>query len=144
MDIHDSARYATNGTAADAEWAALIPSGGGIVHMGTGPNMQPFMLSMFHQLHCLRLIRSGLAGDYRAPTQGHFGHCLNYLRQMILCKPDLTLEPGDVLERDFSVERQGSVHVCEDWRQVYDMMQENWDDWARVKGGFENRTMVMQ
>ena len=65
-------------------------------------------------------------------------HSLNYFRQMILCEPDLTLEPADILQRDVESERVNSIHVCNDWRQVYDAMATNWQQWIAERETFVN------
>ncbi|KAG7451996.1 uncharacterized protein BT62DRAFT_926199 [Guyanagaster necrorhizus] len=54
--------------------------------------------------------------------------CLTYLRQMILCNPDLTLEPADVLTWDHEIKRTGATHVCKDWSKVHDAMRRNYND----------------
>lgn len=126
--VENPAHYPIAGLDAREEWAANTPKGFG--YMRLGPEGRAFAVSMFHQLHCLRLMRFALAGDYRDQTFAHFGHCLNYLRQLILCNPDLTLEPYDVLEGEYDVKQDASTHVCQDWRQVYDAMASNWDNWS--------------
>ncbi|KAI0315345.1 hypothetical protein OF83DRAFT_362902 [Amylostereum chailletii] len=124
------------GPDARQEWASTSPKG--ISYIRIGPEHRAFAVTMLHELHCLRLMRAGLAGDYRPASQEHFAHCLNYIRQMILCSPDLTLEPANVLERDFDAERSGGTHVCRDWRQVYDLMDDNWTKWVDLRTAFTN------
>lgn len=55
------------------------------------------------------------------------------MQQMILCSPDLTLEPFDVLDRDFEVDRFGATHTCPDWNVMYEEMEDNWNDWVAVR-----------
>ncbi|KAJ6460032.1 hypothetical protein C8R47DRAFT_1327817 [Mycena vitilis] len=110
-------------------WATSSSKGFGYVRLG--PEQRTFAVAMFHQLHCVRLIRAGLGGRYDTYTINHMHHCLNYIRQMILCSPNLTLEPADVLSRDFEVDRIGATHVCTDWSAMYDEAANNW---ARFKG----------
>ncbi|KAI0371488.1 hypothetical protein BV20DRAFT_941747 [Pilatotrama ljubarskyi] len=129
--VEDPAHYSISGLDAREEWAANTPKGYSYVRLG--PEYRTFAVSMFHELHCLRLMRSALAGDHRPATDGHFGHCLIYLRQLILCNPDLTLEPPDVMDHDYDVKQDGSTHICQDWRQVYDAMASNWDQWVDVR-----------
>ncbi|TBU28732.1 hypothetical protein BD311DRAFT_721930 [Dichomitus squalens] len=129
--IEDPSHYPILGADARDEWASDTPKGFGYIRLG--PEHRAFSVSMFHESHCLRVFRDGLAGNYRPQTVTHFGHCLVYIRQLILCAPDLTLEPYDALDRDFSVERAGSTHVCNDWRQVYDAMSSNWENWLKVR-----------
>ena len=57
---------------------------------------------------------------------------------MILCEPDLTLEPVDILHRNVGSERASSVHVCNDWRQVYGAMATNWEEWVAQREIFVN------
>ena len=52
---------------------------------------------------------------------------------MILCSPNLTLEPANVLTRDFEVDRVGATHVCLDWSVLYSDMSNNWDSWEEFK-----------
>lgn len=54
---------------------------------------------MFHKLHCLEKMRIFLDDPSRKDVGwGHQQHCMNYLRQVVLCRGDLTLEtlPIDV------------------------------------------------
>ncbi len=60
----------------------------------------------------------------------HVKHCLNYLRQGILCSPDLALEPGDFEMQDFEVERTLGVHECKDWAPIYDFVARNYEVWS--------------
>ncbi|KJZ70269.1 hypothetical protein HIM_10350 [Hirsutella minnesotensis 3608] len=77
------------------------------------------VISVFHQLHCLSLIttRLGTSRDEFATWTsfklGHTAHCIEYLRQSILCSGDTTLEgePGAWAE---SI-GWGQKHVCKDY-----------------------------
>ena len=129
--MEESIHYSVLDPHATEIWASSSPKGFGFARLG--PENRAFGVSMFHQYHCLRRIRAGLAGDYSPATEAHITHCLNYLRQMILCSPDLTLEPPDALDRDFDVKRMGAVHVCNDWRQLYDEMATNWETWVNIR-----------
>lgn len=60
----------------------------------------------------------------------HSGHCLNFLRQAILCNCDTTLDPlVTVIDRDGTMttgtDGLGVTHVCRDWSQVYAYVTEN-------------------
>ncbi|KAI0722491.1 hypothetical protein C8Q76DRAFT_691264 [Earliella scabrosa] len=129
--VEDPIHLPITGPDAREEWASYTPKGFGYLRLG--PEHRAFTITMFHEYHCLRLFRFALAGDTRPRTRSHFAHCLNYIRQMVLCAPDLTLEPYDALERNFDVERSGATHVCEDWNQVYDEMSKNWEDWVKIR-----------
>lgn len=124
MTVEESVHYPIFGSEAKEEWATNSPAGFGYLRMG--PEKRYFALDLFHQFHCLRLMRAALAGDYREKTKGHVGHCLNFIRQIALCDINLTLEPPDVLDRNFDVKRTGATHICTDWRQVFGALEENY------------------
>ena len=136
--MEDPVHYPILGPDAQQEWASNSPPGISFVRMGA--EHRAFSVSMLHQLHCLRSLRAALAGDYRPATQGHFAHCLQYIRQMVLCEPNLTLEPSNVLKRNYDegVKEPGATHVCPDWTQVYDVMDENWKEWMNVREQLRN------
>ncbi|BDD54454.1 hypothetical protein MAP00_000072 [Monascus purpureus] len=78
----------------------------------TGPDGQPQResISMFHQLHCLASIRMALQESRENKDVGmdwrdnaHWPHCLDYLRQTILCFADDTLEHRDRLPNGTTV-----------------------------------------
>ena len=89
-------------------------------------------ISLFHQLHCLASIRSHLLLQQSSlgsnnsaeihqflldPQVGHVYHCLDYIRQGLMCAGDMTLEwPRE--EKDggrFAFDGWGIVHQCKDW-----------------------------
>jgi hypothetical protein len=119
----ESVHYSIDGPDANEEWAVMKVNGNGF--MTAGLQERAFALSMFHESHCLRLMRYALSGKYDPEAMGHMNHCLNYLRQEILCAADLTLEPADVLERDFDITRTGATYVCPDWRELYRAVDES-------------------
>jgi hypothetical protein len=77
-----------------------------------------YMVSVFHQLHCLSYLaehfQQGYGGiELSDEVAHHSAHCFNYLRQGIVCAADTTLEgktdagPGE-----------GSEHECADYDAV--------------------------
>lgn len=50
-----------------------------------------------------------------------------------LPRPDLTLEPAEILSRDFEVKRVGSVHMCPNWKLIHDELSYNWNIWTEGK-----------
>ncbi|KZT41702.1 hypothetical protein SISSUDRAFT_1031038 [Sistotremastrum suecicum HHB10207 ss-3] len=86
-----------------------------------------FGISMFHQLHCLDKIRSVLVSG---SNPRHAQHCMNYLRQSVLCRADTMLDPEF---KDGVAGGVGAVHVCRDWSAVYAYAQDNWELWGRKK-----------
>lgn len=141
--LEDSPHYALNSSDADAEWQSIYPGGQqGFVHLG--PNKRFFSLSLYHQIHCLESLRNAIlnrghhahdaADGMRKRDVEHSAHCLNYLRQTIMCNADLTLEP-EVVEGTQDVgEGLAAVHVCRDWSKIHEFARQNWEDWEKWKG----------
>ncbi|KAJ7150742.1 hypothetical protein C8R46DRAFT_914623 [Mycena filopes] len=130
MPIEESRHYSLNGPDALEDWASTSAVGYGFVRLG--PEHRAFVLAMFHETHCTHALRFYL-GDRTDKLSAHVQHCLNYLRQFILCSPNLTLEPPDVLTRDFETDRVAATHVCPNWELLYGEMAENWYDWVPVR-----------
>ncbi|KAH7919979.1 hypothetical protein BV22DRAFT_1040402, partial [Leucogyrophana mollusca] len=108
-----------------AEWRTtdLFPRANGFVKLGK--QGRTFGVSMFHQMHCLMMIRKAVIEKDSADSHTH--HCLNFIRQAILCASDTTLDP---LRNDGHGKLRGSdgvsvVHVCRDWEKVYDYVRMN-------------------
>ena len=116
-----------------AEWASLFPAGsGGFVRLG--PRARLFGVSMFHQLHCLDKMRRAVV---RAPPSEweswHTQHCLNYVRQMLLCAASVRLEPvkqavGAGAEGP-KVDGLGLEHRCRDWTVLRAEAEANFLTW---------------
>ncbi|KAG1861300.1 hypothetical protein F4604DRAFT_1587943 [Suillus subluteus] len=123
LKFNESDHYGTSDEKAWAEWKSLdhFPHGHGFVRLG--PDRRLFGISMFHQIHCLQMIRLALIFG----PNGHSGHCMNILRQGILCNADITLDPL-VTDPDGSMtgtDGLNVIHVCRDWSQLYDYIIEN-------------------
>jgi hypothetical protein len=92
-----------------------------------GGERKSFTFSLFHQLRCLNIVRESLMARRRPPytEPGRLAaHCMNYLRQMVLCRADLTLEsarhplgPNTVVS--------DVTHVCRDWSLILDEVEGN-------------------
>ncbi|KAL4249026.1 ustYa family protein [Abortiporus biennis] len=130
MTVEESVHFGLSGDQADADWLTNSPRGAGHMHFAEISRMMS--PSMFHEMHCIRTIRYTLASGRREgliASLGHVDHCFDYLRRAILCSADLTLEPGDALERDFTLDRVGMTHECHDWRAMYAVAEANHDIW---------------
>lgn len=122
MNIEDTVHFSLEN---DADWDALTP-GDGLVYLGE--DAQPFTPSMFHQLRCLNIIRKAVVeleasgtNETVIPSDLSY-HCVNYLRQMVLCRGDLELDP--VLGKPFPNVFPDS-YQCKDWTQVYREVEKN-------------------
>ncbi|KAI0187899.1 hypothetical protein EV127DRAFT_462591 [Xylaria flabelliformis] len=86
------------GNVSQKYWDLVFPRGRGFIqHPVISPI--PHGLAVYHQLHCLDAIRHGYwaARDGIEPGKkaepGHIRHCIDYLRQSIMCNADTNLEP---------------------------------------------------
>ncbi|KUJ10405.1 uncharacterized protein LY89DRAFT_787441 [Mollisia scopiformis] len=115
-------------------WDGLDPMGQGWIEvpnweeLGLHPSekISHYQVSMYHQLHCVAILKSKflyvdsvLEGDGQSEktdyiSHVHITHCLEYLRQAIMCAGDTTLEPFTPdLGLDIS-------HKCRDWDAIFD------------------------
>jgi len=127
VPFEDSSHYQAKGPSADAEWSALVPDDG-LLYLGH--DSQPYTMSMFHQLQCLDIIRKSIlntvGGDAAvgiSSKDGLVNHCINYMRQMALCRADDALEDG-VAEPIPNV-FVNRMYTCRDWRKAYDAFDSN-------------------
>jgi len=114
----------------DNAWASLFPEQGGFFkHPDLAPERSAF--AVFHQLHCLDGIRQGYYSALTAALKGeklieedlpmmysppHIRHCIDLLRQTLICQPDTTIE---IKNKDIGgVTGFGTEHQCRDWEQL--------------------------
>ncbi|KAJ7122689.1 hypothetical protein C8R43DRAFT_1032262 [Mycena crocata] len=119
LKLEDSERYRLSDFTAYVDWRStdLFPHGNGFVALG--PAGRHFGIAMFHQMHCLQILRNTIV---QGGPDHHARHCLNLLRQTVLCASDTTL---DALNFEQGTDGLGIVHVCRDWQKVYDFVEEN-------------------
>ncbi|PVH78110.1 hypothetical protein DL98DRAFT_590634 [Cadophora sp. DSE1049] len=115
-----------------------LPNGVSNPHMP--PNVQNYGVSMYHQLHCLMMIRTlywqALRGDRNLKMagnndleeeMGHVNHCFDYIRQGIMCAGDMSIE-GAADEGDGEGPHISGVrmrHECKSWEASRKWMDEN-------------------
>ncbi|KAJ7792081.1 hypothetical protein B0H13DRAFT_2394080 [Mycena leptocephala] len=132
ITLHESVHFSLNFSDPMEEEAwflySMIPKG---THTRLGPQQRVFAITVSHQLHCLRRIYLAFANreDERASAE-HVNHCLNYLRQTLLCEATDTLERGDFMERDYESDRVGGTLVCKDWEKAFQSFDEKWAEWV--------------
>lgn len=134
MIDEESVHYPLLGYASDSEWFSLAHLGGASGYVRLGPKDRTFVVSMFHQMHCLRVLNLAFT-KAKLATPGHLHHCLNYLRQGALCHADISLEPGDFEQRNFTRQRTGATHTCKDWSKVYPIVEQNFSRWNKKQQG---------
>ena len=62
--------------------------------------------------------REGFGSGHVSYNQWHITHCIELLRQSLMCRPDLTLEVKN--KTLGGVTGFGTGHVCLDWEQLLD------------------------
>lgn len=114
-----------------ARWSTMMPANAGWDSVTTDTF---FTTTMTHQLHCVFMMtriysilltnnRDALAEDYHS----HYLHCVDYLRQGIMCSADLTMEPHGPGDADDNGPLDGSWnghHVCKDYGHVIPYLEE--------------------
>ncbi|KAF4634753.1 hypothetical protein G7Y89_g3358 [Cudoniella acicularis] len=82
-------------------------------------------LAVFHQLHCLNLIRKGIYGDVDMTNSDdlmgieHLDHCIDMLRQGIMCSSDVTPITFTRTSLDTSMKVVAEVvHTCRRFSRI--------------------------
>ncbi|KAI0258333.1 hypothetical protein BC834DRAFT_975246 [Gloeopeniophorella convolvens] len=136
MTLHETVHYSLNAndTISATDWFAMRqqPKGSGFARFG--PEKLIILPVVIHQLHCLHVISVAFtipSHSYAAP--GHLQHCFNYLRQTLLCGALDTLEEGDFMEKNYETDRIGDTLICEDWEQLFEDIDGNYEAWVGWK-----------
>ncbi|PQE27914.1 Tat pathway signal sequence protein [Rutstroemia sp. NJR-2017a BBW] len=121
-------------------WESLFPLNGGFFqHPAVGPD--PVAFSVFHQLHCLDGIRhaywtmrngnhseEGNSHHAEHSADTHIRHCLEYIRQSLICSADTTIELAEkAAEGKVGVRGFGTEHICRDFHQLVEWTS-HWED----------------
>jgi len=123
----DVRHYGVAEPEADDEWNALTPNNG-IIYLGA--EKRPFSLSMFHQIRCLDIIRKSVRDRASKRPSDLDTHCLNYLRQMVLCSSGTEVDPVAGSNGNQPVY---SMRTCNNWNAVYSKVRDNFDQVASGK-----------
>ncbi|KAH6643882.1 hypothetical protein C7974DRAFT_407591 [Boeremia exigua] len=114
-----------------SRWNTMMPANAGWDTIKTDTF---FTTTMTHQLHCVFMMTriystlltnklNSLPEDYHS----HYLHCVDYLRQGIMCSADLTMEPHGPEDADDNGPLDGSwngYHVCKDYGHVVPYLEE--------------------
>ncbi|KAI8951413.1 hypothetical protein F4801DRAFT_589638 [Xylaria longipes] len=100
-------------------WDSIVPMGQGTIRLSDGF----YTLSVMHQLHCLWSIHQSFytalhadSGEVGMQDFPHIRHCVDYIRQALMCSADTTLEPVDLVLG--GVTGWNGTHVCRDFGRV--------------------------
>ncbi|KAJ7486860.1 hypothetical protein FB451DRAFT_1026675 [Mycena latifolia] len=133
MTLQGSSRLELNLSDAVArdEWTAMLDGVKGYGRLRLGPERRMFVMTWFHQLHCLWEIQNALIdrSDPQAALH-HLSHCFTYLRQTLLCEANGSLEEGDfMVHTDYSqVNYVGDTMVCNNWEKIQGRLADNFQD----------------
>ena len=123
LRVGSTQHYRINAPDSDAEWSRLIPPRGHLVHLRneTG-EIKKYTVTLLHQFKCLDVIRRQYNGPPTTPLSPLTIHCMNYLRQTLLCHLNLGLESVRNV-----VGTVASTYdlVCNDWTQLYEEVERN-------------------
>ncbi|KAF7860756.1 hypothetical protein EAF04_008274 [Stromatinia cepivora] len=112
-------------------------------------------VEVFHQIHCLNMIRKATYLDYYLPRNAewerdpdtmryHIDHCIDMLRQKLMCDPDVGMITY-VWAKDWKqpLPDFNTVHMCRSYSKVINWAQENFvhngnvSDIERAPGALE-------
>ncbi|KAF8193012.1 hypothetical protein BJ912DRAFT_1031235 [Pholiota molesta] len=138
LNLQETLHYGYNSsdTSANDEWNKILdlPIGTGRTHLGD--MRRSFLLTFYHQLHCIVELRAALVDrNDKWATPHHVNHCMQYLRQTLLCQANDMLEEGDFMERTFEIDRLGPELECYDWTSIYQEVGVRYNEFSEwVKG----------
>ncbi|KAK0738679.1 hypothetical protein B0T18DRAFT_422581, partial [Schizothecium vesticola] len=128
-----------------ATWNSLLPSNAARP-IPTDTNTFS-TTSMTHQLHCLFMMGRIYAGVTHAMTDrlpadyhAHFLHCIDYLRQGVMCAGDLAVEPHGEEDADDLGPLDGGwagMHVCKEYGGVLGVLEGEISEGRRVVLGID-------
>jgi len=132
-----------------ARWNSLMPNTAGL---DNAPQSETFYTTtMTHQLHCIFMMgqmfaalsspeakaaaaaakHHALAKDY----ESHYLHCVDYLRQSVMCAGDVAMEEHSPTETDNNGPLDAGWsgrHVCKDYGEVTQFLEQQVQDKVRV------------
>ena len=106
---------------ADA-WDNLLPPSGHTVHLSEPDgSVKTYTVAMFHQLRCVEVLQRAYAeeGTHKTPLAQH---CLNYLRQSLMCTMDMRNEAQGT-----AFTWNGQEELCRDWDPILKEADRNYD-----------------
>ncbi|KAK5997738.1 hypothetical protein PT974_00095 [Cladobotryum mycophilum] len=132
----------------DSSWNKILgPNGGFLVKLDENDQRHHFGISMFHQMHCLIMIRGAVQALYSKLEQAgieipdveergehshadhfdsnHWLHCFDYLRQTLLCNADGTVERPRLNTHGVGVVDGMGERKCRDWDALYELSKES-------------------
>ena len=139
--FYQTTPYSGPRSSADDLWKSLFPLGNGVLslpfsdprvqHLPTTvaapvrPGTGVYIVSGYHTLHCLTVLRSSLYhfrdGENQTEPFSHLVHCMDQIRQTMMCNLDTTLLAAD--DPDHFID--GQPHQCKDFWGLHRWMTEH-------------------
>ncbi|KAL9040363.1 MAG: hypothetical protein Q9214_004513 [Letrouitia sp. 1 TL-2023] len=94
------------------------------------PTQTKILKDVYHQLHCLKFLRQMLYNDYyqiEKPTNPiHIDHCVDNLRQNLMCQADVSLLTFDWVDNDRAPKPNFAIeHECHNWDRIEEWAKEH-------------------
>ncbi|KAJ7219754.1 hypothetical protein C8J57DRAFT_1393854, partial [Mycena rebaudengoi] len=142
--ITSPTKYQLYGPEVDAAWHELYSVGHVMLYpqevkqlsnqtqpiMVNGEEVYSTTLAVFHNLHCLNLLRMSLYPDfYKSPATekqlcvSHLAHCIDIMRETVMCAADVTPMPGRYSSDNDGPEvlfLTSTEHWCQDFGRIKD------------------------
>ncbi|UNI18540.1 hypothetical protein JDV02_004803 [Purpureocillium takamizusanense] len=111
-------------------------------------------LDVFHQLHCLNMIRQNLYpkrynssivredGTIDYPKWRHVDHCIESIRQSITCNVDISMIRYKWSSYDMIEPQLGVMHMCRDFDRIRDWAYQRYVDPGNRRQHVENGRIV--
>ncbi|KAE8152272.1 hypothetical protein BDV25DRAFT_138087 [Aspergillus avenaceus] len=104
----------------------------------TNPSVHIVELEMFHQLHCLKWLRDRY-WELEGAVATSINHCIDYLRQVIMCHGDLT---PITFEWNHGIDgylaHHSTPHMCRNFNAIYEWAADRDDTGLRADGNHKN------
>ncbi|KAF2206591.1 hypothetical protein CERZMDRAFT_52914, partial [Cercospora zeae-maydis SCOH1-5] len=129
-----------------SEENSRLPEGGSST-VRNDPEHHVVLLAVFHQLHCLKYLRdliydfdegAVLPGGTNEYQLMHGDHCIDYLRQVLMCHGDLTpiRQHWEPSLHAYAAEQE-TVHQCRNFDQIWNWAAERNTTGLRADGKHE-------
>ncbi|KAJ7141706.1 hypothetical protein C8R43DRAFT_892595, partial [Mycena crocata] len=92
-------------------------------------------LDVFHQLHCLDILRWHLhpGHNYTQFSMNHVRHCIGAIRQGLMCAADVTPIVWQWSTKlKVAEQRDDVVHVCRDFDRIQDWARRHFEPWGNL------------
>ncbi|KAF9445735.1 hypothetical protein P691DRAFT_675064, partial [Macrolepiota fuliginosa MF-IS2] len=120
MDMFDTTYYGLDEEGA-RNWEHILPPGDNahLLQLNTDDEGTPenYTVTLFHQMKCLETYYHEYSLDSSHKPSPLLRHCLNYLRQQIMCQLDTRLESVRTKKAQSA---RFYTSVCRDWTKVYE------------------------